>query len=164
LAITDEHTRENLALEVDRRISSEGVLDVLTICFLTRGVPGHIRSNNGPEYIAKAIRRHAKRTGLEMLYVAAGSPRENAFAESFFSRLRDELLNVEEFTNWRETRSFANRRLKKYNEKRPHSSLGYLTPSEFSSQCAASVRATPPLQNHTAKKRLLKPSKREEAK
>jgi len=155
LAIMDEYTRENLALEVDRRITSEGVLDVLTNLFLTRGVPRHIRSDNGPEFIAKAIRRHAQRTGLEMLYVAAGSPWENGYAESFFSRLRDELLNVEEFTNLLEARWFAKRRLEEYNEERPHSSLGYQTPLEFSSQCAASVRATPSLQHHTARACML---------
>lgn len=74
------------ALEVDWSITSEGVLDVLTNLFLSRGVPRHIRNENEPEFIAKAIRRHAERTGLEMLYVEAGAPWENGCAESFFSR------------------------------------------------------------------------------
>ncbi len=154
LAITDEFTRECLALEVDRSLTAERVLDVLTNLFLTRGVPRHIRSDNGPEFIAAAIRRHAAQAGLEMLYVEPGAPWENGFAESFFSRLRDELLNVEEFMNLAEARWFARRRLQEHNEERPHSSLGYRTPAEFASQWAASVRASatpqPSLQHPTA--------------
>ncbi len=149
-AITDEYTRECLALEVGRGITSDRVLDILTNLFLTRGVPKHIRSDNGPEFIAEAIRDLGKQTDLEMLYIQPASPWENGFAESFFSRLRDELLNVEEFMNLAEARWFAKRRLHEHNEERPHSSLGYQTPSEFASQCAASVRATPSLQQHTA--------------
>jgi len=151
-AITDEYTRECLALEVDRSITADRVLDVLTHLFLTRGVPRHIRSDNGPEFIAGAIRRHAEQAGLEMLYVEPGSPWENGFAESFFSRLRAELLNVEEFMNLAEARWFAKRRLQEHNEERPHSSLGYQTPAEFASQCAASapVATLPTLQQHTA--------------
>ncbi len=95
-----------------------------------------------------------EQVGLKLLYVEPGSPWQNGFAESFFSRLRDELLNIEEFENLAEARWFAARRLKEHNEERPHSSLGYRTPSEFASQCAACVRApaTPPpsLQQHTA--------------
>lgn len=154
LAITDEFTRECLALEVDRSLTAERVLDVLTNLFLTRGVPRHIRSDNGPEFIAAAIRRYAAQAGLEMLYVEPGAPWENGFAESFFSRLRDELLNVEEFMNLAEARWFARRRLQEHNEERPHSSLGYRTPAEFASQWAASDRASatpqPSLQQPTA--------------
>lgn len=154
LAITDEFTRECLALKVDRSITADRVLDILTNLFLTRGVPKHIRSDNGPEFIAEAIRRHAARADLEMLYIEPGSPWENGYAESFFSRLRDELLNVEEFMNLKEAQWFARRRLVEYNEERPHSSLGYRTPSAFASQCVASVPASatppPPLQQRTA--------------
>ena len=153
-AITDEYTRECLALEVDRSITADRVLDVLTNLFLTRGVPKHIRSDNGPEFIAKAIQRHGDAAGLEMLYVEPGSPWENGYAESFFSRLRDELLNVEEFMNLDEARWFAKRRLHEHNQERPHSSLGYQTPAEFASRLAASVPASatpqPPLQQPTA--------------
>ena len=131
LAITDEYTRECLALEVDRSITADKVLDILTNLFLTRGVPKYIRSDNGPEFIAKAIQRHGEQVGLEMLSIEPGSPWENGFAESFFSRLRDELLNVEEFMNLAEARWFAKHRLHEHNEERPHSSLGYRTPSEF---------------------------------
>lgn len=151
-AITDEYTRECLALEVDRSITADRVLDILTSLFLTRGVPTHIRSDNGPEFIAEAIRRHGQAAGLEMLYIEPGAPWENGYAESFFSRLRDELLNVEEFMNLAEARWFARRRLVEHNEERPHSSLRYQTPAVFASQCAASVpvAALPPLQQHTA--------------
>jgi putative transposase len=148
-AITDEYTRECLALEVDRGLSAERVLDVLTSLFFTRGVPRHIRSDNGPEFIARAIRRHTQQTGLEMLYIQPGSPWENGFAESFFSRLRDELLNCEEFANLAEARWFARRRLEEHNQERPHSSLKYQTPSQFAAACAASASAAPALQQHT---------------
>ena len=154
LAITDEYTRECLALEVDRSITSNRVLDVLTNLFLARGVPRYIRSDNGPEFIAQAIRCHGEQAGLEMLYIEPGSPWENGFAESFFSRLRDELLNVEEFMNLAEARWFAQRRLQEHNEERPHSSLGYQTPSEFASQLPADATASaapqPPHQQATA--------------
>jgi putative transposase len=156
LAITDEYTRECLALEVNRSITADMVVDVLTNLFLTRGVPKHIRSDNGPEFIAQAISKHAERTGLEMLYIEPGSPWENGFAESFFSRLRDEMLNCEEFANLSEARWFARRRLEEHNEERPHSSLNYQTPAAFAALCAASApelasatpQPTPPLQQH----------------
>ena len=152
-AITDEYTRECLALEVDRSIPSERVLDILTNLFLTRGVPKHIRSDNGPEFIADAIRKLGERAGLEMLYIQPGSPWENGFAESFFSRLRDELLNVEEFMNLAEARWFARRRRDEHNDERPHSSLGYQTPSEFAAGCAAaSAPAAPALQQQHSRK------------
>jgi transposase InsO family protein len=135
-AITDEYTRECLALEVDRGITADRVLDVLVSLFLTRGVPRHIRSDNGPEFIATAIRRHGEQAGLEMLYIEPGSPWENGFAESFFSRLRDELLNCEEFANLAEARWFARRRQEEHNHERPHSSLGYRPPSARDGQPA----------------------------
>lgn len=150
-AITDEFTRECLALEVSHGITADQVLDVLTNLFLTRGVPSHIRSDNGPEFIASAIRRHSEQVGLEMLYIEPGSPWENGFAESFFSRLRDELLNCEEFDNLAEASWFARQRLHEHNEERPHSSLGYQTPSAFAAACANSVRPTASLRPHTRK-------------
>jgi transposase InsO family protein len=152
-AITDEYTRECLALEVDRGLTADRVLDVLTNLFLSRGVPRHIRSDNGPEFIATAIRRHAEQAGLEMLYIEPASPWQNGFAESFFSRLRDELLNCEEFANLVEARWFAGRRVEEHNHERPHSSLGYQTPAQFAAGCAASVTApaapAPSLQQHS---------------
>jgi transposase InsO family protein len=139
LAITDEYTRECLALEVDRSITAERVVEVLLNLFMTRGVPKHIRSDNGPEFIATAIRAYLERTDVEALYIEPGSPWENGYAESFFSRLRDELLNCEEFADLAEARWFARRRKEEHNQERPHSSLGYQTPAEFAAGCAAAV-------------------------
>jgi len=115
-AVTDEYTRVCLALEVDR------------------GVPQHNRSGNGSESIASAIRRHCRQAGLELLYIEPAAPWENGYAESFFSRLRDELLNVETFMNLAEARWFVRQRLHEHNEQRPQSSLGYQTPAAFASQ------------------------------
>ncbi len=155
LAITDEYTRECLALEVDRSITAERIVDLLTSLFLTRGVPKHIRSDNGPEFIADAIRRHSQAAGLEMLYIEPASPWENGFAESFFSRLRDELLNCEEFENLAEARWFAQRRQQEHNEERPHSSLDYQTPSEFAAGCAAANFAALSSQQHSRQEEAL---------
>ena len=154
LGIIDEYTRECLALEVSRSITADRVLDVLVNLFLTRGVPSHIRSDNGPEFIAQAIRDHLEATGVGTLYINPGSPWENGYAESFFSRLRDELLAGEQFESFEDARWFVKNWHEDYNECRPHSSLGYLTPSEFASQLAASATASatpqPPLQQPTA--------------
>ena len=148
LSIVDEYTRECLALEVDRSITAEKVIDVLAELFRIRGVPKHIRSDNGPEFIAQAIRRWLSLAGVETLYVEPGSPWENGYAESFHSRLRDELTNREEFTNLAEARYMADAWRLEYNHRRPHSSLDYQTPAEFAAGCAAaaSASAAPPLQ------------------
>ena len=107
LVIEDEYTREGLALEVARSIKAEDVLDVVSELMLIRGVPKHIRSDNGPELIAKAIRDFLGKAGVETLYIEPGSPWQNAYAESFNSRLRDELLNVESFADLAEARAMA---------------------------------------------------------
>jgi putative transposase len=99
LSIVDEYTRECLALVVARNLKAEDVLDVVAELIAVRGVPGHLRSDNGPEFVAQALRSWLERTGAQTLYIAPGSPWENGYAESFHSRLRDELLNVEEFTS-----------------------------------------------------------------
>ena len=147
LSVVDEYTRECLTLEVDRSITSDKVIDVLVELFRIRGVPNHIRSDNGPEFIAKAIRRWLSHAGVEALYVEPGSPWENGYAESFHSRLRDELTKREEFTNLAEARYMADAWRLEYNHRRPHSSLGYQTPAEFAAGCAAaSAPAAPTLQ------------------
>ena len=142
------HAGNALALEVDRSITAEKVIDVLAELFRIRGVPKHIRSDNGPEFIANAIRRWLCLAGVETLYVEPGSPWENGYAESFHSRLRDELTNREEFTSLAEARHLAVAWRLEYNHRRPHSSLGYLTPAEFAAglAAAASASATPQLQ------------------
>jgi putative transposase len=149
LSIVDEYTRECLALKVDRSITSEDVIDTLAELFAMRGVPRHIRSDNGPEFIARAIQRWLAQVEVETLYVEPGSPWENGFAESFHSRLRDEFLALEVFESLVAARKLTQAWKDDYNHHRPHSSLGYVTPVEFAARCAASVRATPSLQQHS---------------
>lgn len=142
LGIVDEYPRECLALEADRSITSDRVLDVLVHLFLTRGVPRYIRCDNGPEFVAHAIRDHLEQTGVGALYIEPGSPWQNGYAESFFSRLRDELLNREEFETLDEARWILAQWQEDYNHHRPHSSINYLTPSQFATQLADSTTAS----------------------
>jgi transposase InsO family protein len=156
LSIVDEYTRECLALKVDRSITSEDVIDTLAELFAIRGVPEHIRSDNGPEFIALAIQRWMKQVEIETLYIAPGAPWENGYAESFHSKLRDEFLAMEEFENLTAARRLTAAWKEDYNHQRPHSSLGYVTPAEFAARGAASATATglatpnpaPSLQQH----------------
>ena len=131
LSIVDEFTRESLALKVDRSITSEDVIDVLAELFAARGVPRRIRSDNGPEFIARAIERWLAQVEVETMYVAPGSPWENGYAESFPGRLRDEFLACEVFENLPTARKLSAAWKEDYNDHRPHSSLGYVTPAEF---------------------------------
>lgn len=136
LSVVDEFTRECVLLEVERGMTSADVVDLLVGAFRVRGVPKHIRSDNGGEFIARAITRLAEITGVEMLYIAPGSPWENGYAESFHGRLRDELLNAEVFADVREARSLAASWRYEYNHRRPHSSLKYLPPAAFAARLA----------------------------
>ena len=131
LPIEDEFTRECLALEVDRSIKAADVIDVLKFLFEVRGAPEFIRSDNGPEFIAHAIRRWLSDSKVATLYIEPGAPWENAYIESFNSRFRDELLDRELFTSLPEAKYLAEEYRLEYNHRRPHSSLDYLTPSEF---------------------------------
>ena len=137
LTIVDEYTRECLALKVDRGITSEDVIDTLAELFAMRGVPRFIRSDNGPEMTSNAIRRWLKRVNVEALYIEPGSPWQNGYAESFFSRLRDEFLALEQFDNLEAARKLTTAWREDYNQSRPHSSLGYLTPNEFAAREAS---------------------------
>lgn len=141
LSIVDEYTRECLALEAARSITSSDVIDVVMNLFCTRGVPGHIRSDNGPEFIAEALREWLGWTPAETLYVEPGSPWENGYAEAFHSRLRDEFLNVELFSTVREAKVLGGMWMIDYNERRPHGSLGYRTPAEYAQGCPPAPRA-----------------------
>jgi putative transposase len=129
--LVDEYTRECLALEVDRGMTAKAVSAVLAGVVRGRGAPAHIRSDNGPEFIAKAIRAWMANAGLETLYIAPGAPWENGYAESFNSKVRDELLNAEEFGSVLEAKVLAKEWKRDYNHVRPHSSLGYRTPAEY---------------------------------
>ena len=129
LAILDEYTRECLATGVNRRITSPDVLDQLFHLFLFRGIPEHIRSDNGPEFTAREIRKWLNRLGVKTLFIEPGSPWENGYIESFNGKLRDELLNREIFTTLMEAKILIEGWRKEYNQVRPHSALGYRPPA-----------------------------------
>ncbi len=129
LNIIDEYTRECLAILVARRITSEDVLDLLYTLFLVRGVPEHIRSDNGPEFTGRAVRKWLSRMGVKTLFIEPGSPWENGYIESFNGKLRDELLNREIFTTLMEAKVLIAEWRKEYNQVRPHSAKGYKPPA-----------------------------------
>jgi putative transposase len=143
LPIEDEYTRECLALDVARSITAADVIRTLARLFAERGAPGFIRSDNGPEFIAQAIRDWLPRSGVQTLYIAPGAAWENAYSESLNSRLRDELLNRELFTSVLEAKVITEDYREEYNQRRPHSALGYQTPAAFAGQCR-SLGALPP--------------------
>jgi putative transposase len=129
--LVDEYTRECLALEVRRGMTAKAVGAMLAAVVAERGAPAHIRSDNGPEFIAQAIRTWMAAAQVDTLYIDPGAPWENGYAESFNSKVRDELLNVEEFAGLLEARVLAQDWKREYNQVRPHSALGYRTPAEF---------------------------------
>jgi transposase InsO family protein len=129
LTMVDEYTRECLAIDVERRLDSENVLERLAELFVTRGVPECIRSDNGSEFTAKAVREWLDRLGVETLFIEPGSPWENGYVESFNGKLRDELLNREIFYTLGEAKVLIGRWQQEYNTIRPHSSLGYRPPA-----------------------------------
>jgi putative transposase len=145
LSVVDEYTRECPALEVERSMGADDVVNVLVDLFMIRGVPKHLRSDNGGEFVAGAIGRLAELTGMKNLYIAPGSPWENAYAESFHGRLRDELLNAEVFADVREAKALAEAWRNEYNHRRPHSSLGYVPPAVFAATLAVPAVGAAPL-------------------
>jgi len=151
LNIVDEFTHECLAIRIDRRLKSADVIDVLSDLFILRGVPEHIRSDNGPEFVAKAVQGWIAAVGAKTADIAPGSPWENGFIESFNPRLRDELLDGEIFYSLQEARIVIESWRRHYNIVRPHQSLGYKPPAPeaFLSTIAARTAlqprpATPP--------------------
>lgn len=142
--VIDEYTRECLAIDVARNLKSDDVLERLAWLMATRGVLGHIRSDNGAECTAKAVRSWLKRVGVKTLYIEPGSPWENGYIESFNGKLRDELLNGEVFYTLKEAKVVIERWREHYNTKRPHSSLGYKPPAPQtiipSEACSATLR------------------------
>ena len=129
LTVVDEYTRECLAIKVERHIRSEDVLECLADLFLLRGAPAYLRSDNGPEFSAMAVRGWLGRLGVKTLYIEPGSPWENGYVESFNGKLRDELLNGEIFYTLMEAKVLTERWRQEYNTVRPHSALGYRPPA-----------------------------------
>ncbi len=128
LTLIDEYTREYLAILVDRRITSQNVIDQLFYLFILRGTPEYIRSDNGPEFTAKAVRRWLDNLEVITLFIEPGSPWENGYIESFNGKLRDELLNREIFVTLFEASILIEEWRKEYNQVRPHSALNYRAP------------------------------------
>lgn len=139
LPIVDEFTRECLALETARHITAHDVIETLKYLFEVRGAPRFIRSDNGPEFVARAVKAFLAASNVETLFIEPGSPWENAYIESFNSRFRDEFLNRELFTGLAEAQVITEDHRLDYNDHRPHSSLGYVTPAAF----AASLSQPP---------------------
>ena len=129
LNVVDEFTRECLAIRVARKLKAVDVIDVLSDLFILRGVPGHVRSDNGPEFVAQAVQDWIKAVGAKTAYIAPGSPWENGYVESFNARLRDELLDGEIFYSLREAQVVIESWRRHYNTVRPHGSIGYRPPA-----------------------------------
>ena len=129
LNVIDEYTRECLTVKVARRLTHKDVLEVLLDLFLERGVPVHIRSDNGSEFIAKNVRQFLSRLSVKPLFIEPGSPWENGYIESFNGKMRDELLKGEIFYSLKEAQVLIEMWRKHYNTVRPHSSLGYRPPA-----------------------------------
>ncbi len=155
LTIVDEFTRECLAIDVGRRLTSDDLLERLCWLMTTRGVPTHVRSDNGPEFTAKAVRAWLDRVGVTTLFIEPGSPWENGYVESFNGKLRDEVLNREIFYSLKEAKMLIEQWRSEYNTIRPHSSLGYRPPAppamtgavtrrDAVEACSAALRTPPP--------------------
>jgi len=129
LNVVDEFTRECLCIRVGRKLGSSDVIDVLADLFMARGTPGYIRSDNGPEFVATAVKGWITGIGAKTAYIEPGSPWENGYVESFNGKLRDELLNMEVFNTLLEARVLIEQWRVHYNTVRPHSSLGYRPPA-----------------------------------
>ncbi len=149
LAIIDEYTREALYLDAARSIRGKDVVEALASVMAERGVPTHIRSDNGPEFVATTVQNWLHAIGSSTLFIQPGSPWENAYAESFNSRLRDELLDGEIFLSLRELRFVLRSWQTEYNQVRPHSALGYQAPASFAAGCGPCGSASLRLQAHT---------------
>jgi transposase InsO family protein len=129
LCVVDEFTREALAIRVARKLTSADVIDTLADLFITRGAPVHIRSDQGPEFVAEAVKGWIAGVGSQTAYIEKASPWENGYVESFNGKLRDELLNGEVFNTLREAQVLIEEWRRHYNRVRPHSSLGYRPPA-----------------------------------
>ena len=146
LVVLDEFTRECLAIEVSRSFTAKQVIEVLRYLFAVRGTPKFVRSDNGPEFVAKELREWLDQADVKTLFITPGSPWENGYVESFNGKLRDELLNQELFLSLEEARWVVDRWRLDYNHHRPHSALDYQTPAAFAAGRLAPVRPTASLQ------------------
>jgi len=150
LNIVDEFTHECLAIRINRKLNSVDVIDTLSDLFILRGVPEHIRSDNGPEFVAKAVQEWIAAVGAKTAYIMPGSPWENGFIESFNARLRDELLDGEIFYSLKEAKIVIESWRRHYNTLRPHGSLGYKAPAPevfvpaLAARAAAQPQPAPP--------------------
>jgi transposase InsO family protein len=135
LTLVDEYTRECLLLEVARSITARKAVALVADVIRQRGAPAHVRSDNGPEFIAQAMRAWLAGAGVATLCIEPGSPWENGYAESFNSKVRDEFLATEEFASELEARVLGRQWKQGYNHDRPHSALGYRTPAEYAIGC-----------------------------
>jgi transposase InsO family protein len=142
LTVIDEYTRECLSLRVERSLTSEQLLETLAYLFIFRGVPAHIRSDNGPEFTALAVREWLEKVGVKTLFITPGSPWENGYNESFNGTLRDQLLDGEIFYTLQEAKVLLERWRCHYNQVRPHSSLGYKPPAPGATLPVGSGSAT----------------------
>lgn len=140
LTLIDEHTRQCLSTHVAWSIRAPDVLAVLEQAMRAHGTPEHIRSDNGPEFVAYAIQDWLAAQHIKTLYIKPGSPWENGYVESFHGKLRDECLNRELFGTLAEARVLINAWRHEYNERRPHSALGYRTPAEAAARCQTTLQ------------------------
>lgn len=134
-SVIDEYTRECFMIETQRHITGAEVIAALKALMALHGVPEHVRCDNGPEFIGRAIRRGLRESKVSTLYIAPASPWENGYVESYHGRLRDELLNREEFASLAEARALLEAWREEYNQERPHSALNYQTPAAFAASC-----------------------------
>lgn len=154
LVILDEYTRECLSLVVARRIKAMDVLEALSVLMIARGIPAYIRSDNGPEFVARILRQWLERIGVQTAYIEPGSPWENGYCESFNGKFRDQFLNGEIFYSLKEAAILIERWRYHYNHVRPHSSLGFRPPAPLTKLPAGAGSLTLPLpQEHAMKNR-----------
>ncbi len=144
LNVVDEFTRECLAIDAGRHFTGKDVVEVLGYLFELRGSPDYIRSDNGPEFASKAVKRWLEKQNVGTLFIEPGSPWENGYVESFNGKLRDECLNGELFLNLTEARYVVDRWRLDYNHYRPHSMLGWMTPAAFAASCPVKGRPCVP--------------------
>ena len=135
MSVVDEYTRECLAIEVAPSVGGSDVVQLLKWLALTCSIPAYIRSDNGPEFIAKQVRKWIRQADCETIFITPVNTWENPYIESFIGKLRDECLNCEIFVDLQEAQTVIEAWREEYNTYRPHSSLGYLTPQEFAGQC-----------------------------